>query len=189
MKKIKTLACLCFAAVLLFAGCADDKSNNTSENDTSGSLLSEETVSGDEDSSADISAPSGTASGTAPSNNPGTASNVTASSAQIKQDHCPAQKRPASDCDTQAGDAHDDGKGPVEQQENRERAPGPEGVDQAQKQASQARSEKPADPPRGELQKSGCDRKQQVVQQQVLEKQHIYVQHIIHSPPSFCPSL
>lgn len=86
MKKIKTLACLCFAAVLLFAGCADDKSNNTSENDTSGSLLSEETASGDEDSSADISAPSGTASGTAPSNNPGAASNVTASSAQIKQD-------------------------------------------------------------------------------------------------------
>ena len=86
MKKIKTLACLCFAAVLLFAGCADDKSNNTSENDTSESLLSEETISGDEDSSADISAPSGTASGTAPSNNPGAASNVTASSAQIKQD-------------------------------------------------------------------------------------------------------
>lgn len=86
MKKIKALACLCFAAVLLFAGCADDKSNNTSENDTSGSLLSEETASGDEDSSADISAPSGTASGTAPSNNPGAASNVTASSAQIKQD-------------------------------------------------------------------------------------------------------
>lgn len=86
MKKIKALACLCFAAVLLFAGCADDKSNNTSENDTSGSLLSEETASGDEDSSADISAPSGTASSTAPSNNPGAASNVTASSAQIKQD-------------------------------------------------------------------------------------------------------
>lgn len=86
MKKIKTLACLCFAAVLLFAGCADDKSNNTSENDTSGSLLSEETASGDEDSSADISAPSGTASGTAPSNNPGAASNVTASSAPSKQD-------------------------------------------------------------------------------------------------------
>lgn len=86
MKKIKTLACLCFAAVLLFAGCADDKSNNASENDTSESLLSEETASGDEDSSADISAPSGTASGTAPSNNPGAASNVTASSAPSKQD-------------------------------------------------------------------------------------------------------
>lgn len=86
MKKIKALACLCFAAVLLFAGCADDKSNNASENDTSESLLSEETASGDEDSSADISAPSGTASGTAPSNNPGAASNVTASSAPSKQD-------------------------------------------------------------------------------------------------------
>ena len=86
MKKIKTLACLCFAAVLLFAGCADDKSNNASENDTSESLLFEETISGDGDSSTDISAPDGIASNTASSNNPGTASNVTASSAPSKQD-------------------------------------------------------------------------------------------------------
>lgn len=86
MKKIKAFACLCFAAVLLFAGCADDKSNNASENDTSESLLSEETISGDGDSSTDISAPDGIASNTASSNNPGTASNVTASSAPSKQD-------------------------------------------------------------------------------------------------------
>ena len=64
MKKIKTLACLCFAAVLLFAGCADDKSNNASENDTSESLLSEETISGDGDSSAGTSVPGGTSSDT-----------------------------------------------------------------------------------------------------------------------------
>lgn len=62
MKKIKALACLCFAAVLLFAGCADDKSNNASENDTSESLLSEETISGDGDSSAGISVPESTSS-------------------------------------------------------------------------------------------------------------------------------
>ena len=34
-----------------------------------------------------------------------------------------------------------------------------------------------------------AERQRQIVQQQVFQKQHVYVQHIIHSPPSFCPSL